>query len=119
MLSTKAAIKYLADNIPALKKELDFGAGFFTLQMGTFARYTQLYIDSGDKKNTEFCFKIASVILRDGNAEVKNMIAVSYCESLNLNDGKKMRSWAKEAMPVNLLETYNDIDDYLERLFPK
>ncbi len=119
MLSTQTAIKYLSDNIPVLKKELNADKGLFTLQMGTFSRYTQFYIDSGDKKNTEFCFKIASVILRDGNAKVKNAVAVSYCEHLNFNDGKKMRAWAKEVMPVNLLETYNDVNDYLDRLFSK
>lgn len=87
--------------------------------MGTFSRHTQHYIDSDDKKNTEYFFKIAAVILRDGNAEVKNAVAVSYCEGLNLHDQKKMRSLAKEIMPTNLLKTYNDINGYLDKIFPK
>lgn len=119
MLSTEDAIKYLINEIPALKAELYQDPGLFTMQMSTFARHTQHYIDSGDKKNTESCFKLAAVILRDGNSKVKNAMAVSYCESLNLHDQKKMRSWAKEIMPANLLNTYNDVNDYLDKLFSK
>jgi len=119
MLSTEEAIKYLTNNIPALKDELRSYVGLFTVQMGVFAKYTQLYIDTSDKVNAEFCFKVASVILRDGNAEVKNAVAVSYCEGLNFNDGKKMRTWAKKLMPENLLQTYNDVNDYLDKLFSK
>ena len=119
MMSTDEAIEYLINNLPMLEDEIKSNAGFFTLQIGVFARSTQSYIDSNDKMNTIFCFKIAAIILRDGDENVKNAIAVSYCESLNLNDGKQMRAWAKEIMPENLLKTYNDVNNYLDKLFSK
>lgn len=119
MLSTNDAIEYLIANIPELKNALYDDEDLFCMQIGTFAKHTQNYIDTGDKKNTAFCFKIASIILRDGCPEVKNAIAVSYCEHLNFHDQKKMRSWAKAIMPPILLQTYNDVNDYLDRLFKK
>ena len=80
--------------------------GLDTLEIACFARYTQDRIDGGDRKEVERCLQLAHRIYMDGDRGVRNAVAVSYLEGLNLEDGRRKRSWAKPLLTQALRQVY-------------
>jgi hypothetical protein len=89
---------------PALEADIrdETWVGLVHLEVSAFARYTQQQIDAEDRIELKRCFEFARRVLLDGTPDLKNAMAVSYLEHLNMRDQRRSRSWALKEMPENL-----------------
>jgi hypothetical protein len=85
---------------PSLREDLNRQEGLLHLEMDVFYRFAQAAIDDGNRETTLKAFQFAERILRHGNPDLVNAVTVSFLETLNLEDGKKARRWAKGLMPA-------------------
>jgi hypothetical protein len=92
--------------LPAISTDLrePSWVGLTTLEIACFARYTQLQIDAENRAELRRCFETARKFFIDGDADVRNAVAVSYVEALNFVDGRARRSWAIALLPAALAE---------------
>jgi hypothetical protein len=84
-------------------------AGLVHLEVSAFCRYTQQQIDGEHRAELKCCFELARRALLEGTPDLKNAIAVSYLEHLNLRDQKRRRSWALEVMPEVLRAEFDAV----------
>jgi hypothetical protein len=100
---------------PELREELNAQYGLLHLEMHAFCDFVQRLVDGRDEKKTLQAFQFAERLGRDGNNDLKNALAVSFLEHLNLNDAKVPRSWARALMPSSLAQQYASALEYHSR----
>ena len=84
-------------------------AGLFYPQMGCFAEYVQVQIDSGNRAELVRCYELLRKLMLYGDTEVQNAVGVSVLEHLSTRDGKVPRQWALEVMPPVLRQSYEEL----------
>ena len=113
--SGKEFIEALVQTFPALCEEIGEWDGLLHVQMGVFARFTQQAIDQGDFNTLDQCLALAHRMFHDANPELKNAFYVSYLENLDLETPNGQL--AHKRMSPLLQAGYNEINEYLDKLF--
>src|SRR5262245_9613936 len=103
----RAAIDELFIEFPAVRSDLSSSmVGLFSLEMGSFGRYIQKQIDSGNREEVGRCYEWLVKLLSYGDDKVKNAVDTSVLQHLVTRDGRVERQWALEAMPPLLRQSY-------------
>ena len=108
MIDRQQLVEAVVSAFPSVEADIrdETWAGLVHLEASSFARYTQQQIESGNRSELRRCFELAKQLLLDGDDDVKNAMAASYLEHLNLQDQKRRRSWALAEMPEPLRHEY-------------
>jgi hypothetical protein len=100
-------LKEVKDAFPDLRAEINAQYGLLHLEIGVFADFVQRAIVLENAKEVALCFKLAEKYYRDGNDRMKNAIAVSFVEHLNLNNAP----WAWKLLGPILQREYLQLVD--------
>jgi hypothetical protein len=109
MIDRQQFVEAVVAAFPSLEADMrdETWVGLVHLEASAFARYTQEQIDTENRVELKRCFEFARRFLLEGTDDLKNAIAVSYLEHLNLSDQKRNRSWALEEMPEVLKREFD------------
>ena len=96
----------LRADFPELTDELndEVWRGLLHLETACLTRFVQSAIDRGDRRDVARCFEFARRWWMAGDGVVQNALGVSFIEHLDFNDGKVLRSWAFDLLPLALQE---------------
>ena len=111
MIDRQQLVETVVEHFPSLEEDIrdETWAGLVHLEVSSFARYTQQQIDSGNRPELKRCFDFARQFILEGTEDVREAMAVSYVEHLNLRDQRKQRSWALEEMPEAIRRVYEEL----------
>lgn len=104
----------LLAEFPQLRDDVQEWSGLPHLQMMEFLLITQKAINAADWTLVTKCLRLAETFLRDGDAEIRNAIHVSYLEHLPREGGGHDR--IRELMTPDLRKAWEDILAYLSTL---
>jgi hypothetical protein len=97
----------IKNTFPELRSTINENGNLYYNSIGSFAKFTQEQIDSGDRIKLKLCYALARELMMNGNHDVINAIHVSYLEHLNFSDSKRNhRSYAMALMPPVLHAGY-------------
>ncbi len=101
MIERRQFVETVVNALPSIEADIteETWAGLVHLEVAAFARYTQDQIDTQNRVELKRCFELARRFLLEGTDDLRNAMAVSYLEHLNLLDQKRDRSWALREMP--------------------
>jgi len=104
----------LLAEFPHLRDEVDEWHGLVHLQMMEFHLVTEKALEAVDWTTVERSLQLADTLLRDGNAEIRNALHVSYLENLPREGDGHDR--VRQAMTPALRKAWDDIVAYLSKL---
>ncbi len=93
--------------------------GVLHLELATFARATQVAIDSQDRETVRRHFQFIDEVSRQAASEVENAISVSYLENLRFDGRKAEMTKVRELLTPRLLQLLAGLEEHLVRLFGK
>ena len=99
---------------PQLKAELDDDLDLLHIQMGAFARHTEVAIANADWSLLQRCFALAEELWRNPDPALLNALNVSYLEHLIFDGPNGKQAWTH--MPFSLRRGWQEMQRYLERL---
>ena len=95
-------LKELKIAFPQLKDDINTQYGLLHLEMHVFADFAQRCITGGDIKQARSCLMLAEKYCSGGNADLRNAIAVSFVEHLDLRQAQ----WAWDLLGPHLRDVY-------------
>lgn len=100
-MNVTALIRHLAVRFPGLHEPLhtSLGLDLPSLQIGCVMAHTQTQIDTADVAMLRQCLSVISHCWREGDDEVRAVLARGFLEPLSFVDGRHRRSWALAEMP--------------------
>jgi len=116
MISGIEAIARIEAEYPQISEEIQEDEGLLHIQIGTFSRLVQAFIDNKDTQAFDGACNLFVELFQKAAPELENALNVSFLEHLNFIDGNKLRSWAYNAMPENMKEAWNEMDEYNNRI---
>ena len=93
--------------------------GVLHLELATFARATQVAIDSQDRETVQRHFQFIDEVYRQAAPEVENAISVSYLENLRFDGRKAELTKAQELLTPRIRRSLAGLEEQLVRLFGK
>ncbi len=107
-------VTLLKHHFPEVYSKIDYAsAGLLHCEMGVFLQES-LSLYSNREKLTRTHFDFANKILKRADSDVLNALTVSYIEGFVL--GSKDEQTAREWMPEDLKELYDDFQEYYTEL---
>jgi hypothetical protein len=95
-------LKELKNTFPQLTDEINAQYGLLHLEMHIFADFAQRCIAGCDTEKVRLSFMMAEKYWAGGNADLRNAIAVSFVEHLDLRKAQ----WAWDLLGPNLKDGY-------------
>jgi hypothetical protein len=110
-------VELILTEFPQLREDFDEWKGLDHLQMMEFKIFTEKAGKNGDWDTVERCLRLADVLLRQGDAAIKNAIYVTYLEELPRHG--EIHDRIRHMMTPELRQGWDDILAYLEELLGK
>jgi hypothetical protein len=109
-MNLTALLRHLAASFPGLHEPLytSLGRDRPSLQVGCLMTHTQTQIDTADVAALRRCMAVVSHCWREGDDEVRAVLARGFLEPLSFVDGRHRRSWALAEMPPVLRQARRD-----------
>lgn len=111
-------IAMLTERYPDIAADIDESArGLLHLEMGTFARATQVAISNEDKAAIKGYFAFIGEVFRLATPEMKNAVFVSFLECLSFDGRHGKRIGAREMLSPQLQAGLRELEEYNAVLF--
>ena len=95
-------LKELKNTFPQLTDEINAQYGLLHLEMHIFADFAQRCVAGHEVEKVRLSFMMAEKYWAGGNADMRNAIAVSFVEHLDLRKAQ----WAWDLLGPNLKDSY-------------
>ena len=112
--TTKDFVRLALAEFPELREEFEEEDGLPHLQMGAFARFTQVAKGRADWETYERCAQLADRLWGCADEELNNALYVSYLEHLDFEGSRGPKAWS--LLSPRLRQGWREIQEHLDEV---